>query len=57
MDGKVSEIKDPETDEEGKEIVNEDVKTTPLWVKEEVDEDVPCYPSDHLAVVSYITLD
>ena len=57
VDGKVSEIKDPETDEEGKEIVNEDVKTTPLWVKEEVDEDVPCYPSDHLALVSYITLD
>lgn len=57
VDGKVSEIKDQETDEEGNEIVNEDVKTTPLWVKEEVDEDVPCYPSDHLAVVSYITLD
>ena len=57
VDGKVSEIKDPETDEEGKEIENKDVKTTPLWVKEEVDEDVPCYPSDHLALVSYITLD
>ena len=26
-------------------------------VEHEVDEDVACYPSDHLAVVSYVTLD
>ena len=26
-------------------------------IKENVEEDIPCYPSDHLAVVSYITLD
>ena len=57
VDGQVSEIKDLETDEEGKEIVNENVNKTTLWVEEEVDEDVACYPSDHLALVSYITLD
>ena len=36
-------------DEEGNE--------TTVWIEEEVDEDIACYPSDHLAVVSYITLD
>ena len=35
----------------------EDENGDPIWVEEQVDEDVPCYPSDHLALVSYITLD
>ena len=41
--------KGTEKDEEGNENT--------IWIEEEVDEDVPCYPSDHLALVSYITLD
>ena len=41
--------KGKEKDEEGNE--------TTVWIEEEVDEDVACYPSDHLALVSYITLD
>lgn len=35
----------------------EDENGDPIWVEEQVDEDVVCYPSDHLALVSYITLD
>lgn len=35
----------------------EDENGEPTWVEEQVDEDVACYPSDHLALVSYITLD
>ena len=35
----------------------EDENGDPIWVDEQVDEDVPCYPSDHLVLVSYITLD
>ena len=35
----------------------EDENGDPIWVEEQVDEDVACYPSDHLALVSYITLD
>ena len=41
--------KGTEKDDEGNENT--------IWIEEEVDEDVPCYPSDHLALVSYITLD
>ena len=35
----------------------EDENGDAIWVEEQVNEDVACYPSDHLAVVSYITLD
>ena len=35
----------------------EDENGDTIWVEEEVDEDIACYPSDHLAVVSYVTLD
>ena len=35
----------------------EDENGDPIWIEEQVDEDVACYPSDHLALVSYITLD
>ena len=35
----------------------EDENGDAIWVEEQVDEDVACYPSDHLALVSYITLD
>ena len=35
----------------------EDENGDSIWVEEQVDEDVACYPSDHLALVSYITLD
>ena len=35
----------------------EDEDGNAIWVEEQVDEDVACYPSDHLALVSYITLD
>ena len=41
--------KGTEKDEEGNENT--------IWIEEDVDEDIACYPSDHLAVVSYITLD
>jgi hypothetical protein len=29
----------------------------PIITEYDLDEDVTCYPSDHLAVVSYVTLD
>ena len=46
-------------DENGDVVKDEDGndKTVVVEKIEDVDEDVPCYPSDHLALVSYITLD
>ena len=48
-----------EKDENGDVVKDEDGndKTVVVEKIEDVDEDVPCYPSDHLALVSYITLD
>ena len=46
-------------DENGDVVKDEDGndKTVVVEKIEDVDEDVACYPSDHLALVSYITLD
>lgn len=45
-------------DENGDVVKDEDGNDKTVVEKiEDVDEDVACYPSDHLALVSYITLD
>ena len=47
------------TDDDGNAIIGPDGKEETEEVKKtyNIDEDVTCYPSDHLAVVSYVTLD